>query len=130
MNAGRTVTVQTRDHGPVTVPEPDWCIGQSHEVVGDFRADISHYGPAVVLTVDTTAGARELLTLALAQHLESGVDRWPGTALHVTALLADGYHPYDVAGLDRLADDLVDAAHHVRQMARHLDVVSRAGGGR
>lgn len=128
MSAGRTVTVQTRDHGTVTIPEPEWCTGEGHPD-GSYLGDISHYGPDVMVTVGSWDGPRELLTLALAQHRES--DRPPGTAVHVTVHLADDQHsPYDEAALDQLADDMVDAAREVRHMARHLGAVSRAGGGR
>lgn len=128
MTGQRTVTVQTRDHGAVTVPEPEWCTGVGHEVVGDYRADISHYGPDEAVTVGGPTGPRELLTLILAQHLESGSDRWPGTALHVAVHLADGlHHAYDIAGLDRLADDIVEAAQQVRAAARRLAAVQDGG---
>lgn len=38
-----TVTLQTFDHGPVVVAEPEWCEGHDGEPVG-HRADITHRG--------------------------------------------------------------------------------------
>lgn len=43
---GRTVTLQTVDHGELTVPEPAWCLGHEGEPVG-YRADICHKGRVV-----------------------------------------------------------------------------------
>jgi hypothetical protein len=39
----RTVTVHTRDHGPVTITCPAWCSGAHDD--GGFRVDIDHTGP-------------------------------------------------------------------------------------
>lgn len=41
-----TVTLQTLDHGEVTIPEPGWCTGHDGDLVGDL-ADVSHDGPPV-----------------------------------------------------------------------------------
>lgn len=38
-----TVTLQTTDHGEVTVPEPAWCTGHDDEYVG-YLADVTHNG--------------------------------------------------------------------------------------
>jgi hypothetical protein len=44
----RSITLPTADHGPVTLPEPSWCVG--HETApGDMRADILHQGHDVPL---------------------------------------------------------------------------------
>jgi hypothetical protein len=62
----RTVTVNTSDHGPVTVPEPFWCCG-SHPP-GGYRADIAHYGQEIALTVDTSChGELRVLSASLYQ---------------------------------------------------------------
>jgi len=71
-------------------------------------------------------GGEELLALALAQHPYTELPL--GTAVHVSVRLGDGDHyPHDVAGLERLATDLVEAASEVRRMARLLAVVARDG---
>lgn len=41
-----TVTLQTVDHGEVTIPEPDWCTGHDDERVGHL-ADVTHNGRPV-----------------------------------------------------------------------------------
>lgn len=41
MTAARTVTVPTTDHGPVTIPEPAWCIGHA-EQPADALVDLGH----------------------------------------------------------------------------------------
>lgn len=125
MTTWNTITVQTSDHGPVSVQCPDWCTGDGHPD-GGYRSDISHYGPEVVVTVRTVHGPRGLLDLGLTQYAFS--ERGPGTDVFVSAHLLDGDHyPYDVEGLDRLAADLVRAAGRVRSMARLLAVETQGG---
>lgn len=41
-----TVTLQTLDHGDVTVVEPAWCTGHDQDTVGRL-ADITHDGPHI-----------------------------------------------------------------------------------
>lgn len=54
-----TVTLETRDHGDVTVPEPDWCLGE--HVQSGYRADITHEGRIVAASVETDRGALDFL---------------------------------------------------------------------
>jgi hypothetical protein len=39
----RTVTLVTTDHGPVTLPEPSWCLGHADHVPCE-RVDLTHTG--------------------------------------------------------------------------------------
>lgn len=41
-----TVTLQTLDHGEITIPEPRWCQGHDGEQIVQ-RVDVTHVGPAV-----------------------------------------------------------------------------------
>lgn len=41
MRARRTVTVETVDHGEITIGEPSWCVGHDDEPIG-YRADVTH----------------------------------------------------------------------------------------
>lgn len=122
----RTITVQTLDHGPVTITEPAWCTA-THHPDGVARSDISHYGPEAVVNVTTPRGTEELLSLRLAQY--------PFAQLHGTrvceavAIVGDSYL-YDVAGLDQLANDLFEAARRVRLAANRLAIENPLGGGR
>lgn len=45
-----TITLPTRDHGPVTIPEPSWCVGHADHRPDTYRADLSHDGPTLSLT--------------------------------------------------------------------------------
>ncbi|MGW0632431.1 DUF6907 domain-containing protein [Streptomyces sp. NPDC002758] len=56
----RTVTLQTIDHGEITIPEPDWCLGHDGEPVG-YRSDVVHKGPIVAASVETDRGPVEFL---------------------------------------------------------------------
>lgn len=130
----RTVTIDTRDHGPVTIPEPAWCTGTSHEPIPPgpnridtrpLRSEIAHMGPSIDITVGTERGPRVLVELLLWQ------DPFPTPAclhsdtVHVVARLLEGDHfGYDPAALDALATDLLEAADKVRRLA----VEVRGGG--
>jgi hypothetical protein len=48
----RTVTLPTLDHGDVTLPEPDWCVGHADHRPDTYRTDVCHDGPKTVLTLD------------------------------------------------------------------------------
>lgn len=123
MTAPRTVTVQTDDHGPVAIPEPAWCTGAGHDQPHSKRSDICHLGPEISVPVRSARGPRDVLTLQLTL--------WPyslvSNAVHVAVHLVDSDPEYDSAGLDALAEDLVQAAGHVRAMARRLAVEERRG---
>lgn len=121
------ITVHTGDHGPVTIPEPAWCIGTHMEVA--YRSDITHIGPDAKVTVGTSQGPRELLTMFLTQSPYTILA--PGSDVYVGVHLADGEHySYGVNGLEQLAEDLVKAAGRVRLMARRLHAEDRPETGR
>lgn len=125
MTTWNRIRVDTRDHGPVNVSCPPWCTSDGHPD-GIHRVDIGHHGPEVSITVDTVHGPRELLTFALTQYPFS--EKPPGTGVFVATHLLDGDHyDFDVAGLERLAADLVEASSKVRRMARRLSVETRGG---
>jgi hypothetical protein len=117
--SARTVTIPTSDHGDVTIPDPPWCTGQFHES-GELRYDITHTGPDIELTTATEDGPEVILRLTMEQQPFGNPDTFPGTDVHVAVELLDGHHPRDAAGLDRLADDLIEAARRVRLMGRRL----------
>ncbi|WP_031516804.1 DUF6907 domain-containing protein [Streptomyces sp. NRRL F-5123] len=122
----RTVTINTSDHGPVTIPEPMWCTG--HHRDGAHRSDIHHAGVDHVVTVDSPRGRYELLRMALSQW-PYGLSA-PGNGVYVSVHLPDGDPEYDSAGLEGLAADLLEAAVKVRRMARRVAIESRLGDGR
>lgn len=50
----RTITLNTLDHGEVTVECPDWCIGHGWQPDGQIgRNDIAHNSVRVKATVET-----------------------------------------------------------------------------
>jgi hypothetical protein len=118
-----TVTVQTSDHGPVTLPDPLWCTGKDHPD-GIARQDVAHLGPQSTVTIDTPEGPIDLLTFGLAEvpFSTNGTERVP----HATVALgsADTWAA-DAAALDELATRLVEAAGKARYLARRLAVEIR-----
>lgn len=118
MTAPRTVTVQTRDRGPLTIPEPAWCTAASH-LPTMRHTDINHQGTETIVTVHGPGGPRELLSMTLTQR-PYGTST-TGTGAYVAVGLADGQQDeYDVPGLESLAEDLDVAAGRIRYMARRL----------
>lgn len=117
MSVGRTVTVHTCDHGPVTTPEPAWCTGRHED--GLHLVDVSHDGPDIPMAVSTEDGPVELLHLLLSQYPYGGGTE--GQHLHMAVLLGGGYHRFrDDTALYRLADELVEHAVQLRILARRL----------
>lgn len=113
----RTVTLPTTDHGPVTLPEPSWCVG--HESVpGGLRVDILHQGPEAELSFrGCVIATASLVQSPFAERLSRGA----GVSI---SLLGETYAP---AGVDEFAAALVAHAADLRHLARHLSVI--LGGG-
>lgn len=113
MTGARTVTVLTLDHGPIAVPEPDWCTGHAGEPV-DYRDDLCHARPVPT----RTALVAELVAYPFGRHpVEASIYieiDIPGRTL-------------DPAGLEALACDLDEQAAELRQLATRLTAL-RAGG--
>lgn len=118
-NADGTVTVDTRDYGPVTFEEPDWCNGVHRQ--GGFRADIAHHAEDthMVFNVGQAEGPAELLTSYLTQRPFSPTD----AGLYVAVELGDQFVELDPDGLSRLAAALVEHASVLRHAARRLTVL-------
>lgn len=100
-DAPRMVTVQTGDHGPVTMPEPFWCAGI--HLPRDRRSDLTHDGEEFALVIDTTLhGPVRVAAASLLQYPYSLRDQ----TVHVLVEF-DEIHEYDAASLALLADSLV-----------------------
>lgn len=128
MSEPRTITINTADHGPVTTAEPDWCRGDLH-TDGGRRDEISHTGPPIDITVNTDRGPRRLVELMLWQDPFPTPTNRHGTDVYVVAHLLDGDHfGYDVAGLEALTTDLLEAAGRMRLVTRRLASEYRRGG--
>lgn len=101
MNDPRTVTVDTIDHGPVTVPEPFWCVGR--HPAGEFRADLAHEGEVELLLADTRHGPVKVASACLYQRPFAEYT----TQAVTVAVEFDATHEFDSASLAGLADSLV-----------------------
>ncbi|MGW1399304.1 DUF6907 domain-containing protein [Streptomyces sp. NPDC002405] len=117
-----TVTLQTLDHGEVTIPEPAWCRGHDGELVGSL-SDVSHEGPELVASVDTRAGGEVVLlraNLTHAPYLE--IEPEPQPVVYVEALEGS---TVDAEELRMVAARLAVYAGSLRDLARQLDDMRR-----
>jgi len=124
----RIITVDTRDRGPVTLPEPLWCVTDHTEPLAQ-RAEIHHIGAEHQVMVRSADRPRELLSMRLEQYpfVQSADLR----RAHVNVTLSSDYDPSFPCGsddLDRLTADLLEAAGWVRRVGRRLTIESRLGG--
>ncbi|MFG2130508.1 DUF6907 domain-containing protein [Streptomyces sp. NPDC048751] len=124
MSASRTVTVQTDDHGLVTLDEPHWCLGE-HPAEG-YRADITHEGEEYPLVVPTPCHGEVRIALAsLVQRPFSPYD-----ARILAAVEFDELHEYDSASLAGLLDALVAwAVGPGHLLVERLQLLEGDGGG-
>lgn len=117
----RTVTLATTDHGNVTIPEPDWCVGHAdHRPV--HRTDLSHCGPELSLSRNgqtigdavisqapcAERGTREVQAFVVLSHEGTGgLD--PDGVYELAALLRACADDLDCLGVD--LDDARRSAH-------------------
>lgn len=121
MSASRTVTINTLDHGPVTIPEPAWCIGAHPD--GGYRADILHAGPDVALAFH----GRHITDASLVQSPFAGATR-PGLGGRTTGVsISIIGQTLDPVGLYGLAAALDGYADRLRDLADELAAL--LGGG-
>ncbi|WP_165984219.1 DUF6907 domain-containing protein [Streptomyces sp. YIM 98790] len=120
MREHRTVTVHTIDFGPVTVPEPAWCLGE--HVDGTVRGDIEHAGAETVMEFR----GRHILGFELLAY--PFAERMPRGPL-MSVELDEAMSFYDPAALLELADALTVHARRLRGAAAVLAAVLDAAGG-
>lgn len=110
-----TVTLQTLDHGEVTVPEPAWCTGHDGDTVGRL-ADITHDGVHVHAGASTVEhGYVDIMDACISQapfgkhpeknpllslHIDLDLDATPESARRV----AQGLRVASLR-IDRIADE-------------------------
>ncbi|MFE9699078.1 DUF6907 domain-containing protein [Streptomyces sp. NPDC006270] len=115
MSADRTVTVQTIDRGPVTIPEPSWCV-DSHDHRPEALCDTSHRGPEHLAEFHGYEVARaELAQYPHAEESERGIGGFVEMG-QLARTLTPGE-------LDELAALLVDYAGTLRRLARQLSTL-------
>ncbi|MEU8676806.1 hypothetical protein [Streptomyces sp. NPDC048560] len=120
MSEQRTVTVQTIDHGDVTIPEPSWC-ADSHDHQPEALCDIGHRGPEHRVEFYGYELSRAMLVQdPFVVHSDRSIG-----ALVEMGELARALTPGE---LDELAAVLVDYAGTLRRLARQLSVL-KAGEG-
>ncbi|MGW7196009.1 DUF6907 domain-containing protein [Streptomyces chryseus] len=120
MSADRTVTVLTNDHGPLTIPEPAWCVGHDGQPPED-RADTLHTGPDRTALFRGVEIASACLTLSPFSEL---TPRRTGVSVSC-GHLAQTLSP---SGLDELAAVMVAYAGTLRGLARQLATVNMREG--
>ncbi|TYR66173.1 MULTISPECIES: DUF6907 domain-containing protein [Streptomyces] len=114
MSADRTVTVQT-DRGPVTIPEPSWCV-DNHDQVAESLADVGHRGVEHLAEFYGYEVARaELAQYPYAEETGRGIGGYVEMG-HLARTLTPGE-------LDELAALLVDYAGTLRRLARQLSTL-------
>lgn len=119
MTGARTITVHTLDYGPVTVPEPAWCIGHPDDRPAEYRDDVHHTGPAHVVDYDAQAVLSvELVAFPFGLHPVP-----PSVYVEIVIPAAT----LDPAALEGLAVILAEQAAELRRLAVRLAVL-RAGG--
>ncbi|AGP56171.1 DUF6907 domain-containing protein [Streptomyces rapamycinicus] len=127
MSAPRTVTVHTRDHGPVTLTCPTWCTTAHPD--GGYRVDISHTGDETGLTLDTTRGTAYLMPTFLEQRPYTE-QRPPGRGLFINIGLDGDFYPSDPAQLHGIAEALIRHGAQLHALAGHLAALLREEGSR
>lgn len=109
-----TVTLDTVDHGEVTVPEPAWCIGHSWQP-NPHRADITHNSTRVKAAATTDGAGRVHLLIARISH---------------SPLLEIEPEPYPVVSVDLgctedfAAEDIPQLVEGLKSAARVLENVA------
>ncbi|MFE7947390.1 DUF6907 domain-containing protein [Streptomyces sp. NPDC057426] len=108
------VTLETRDYGSVSLPEPPWCTG--HAATQEYRADIAHSGPEHHFAFEDD----DMLVAALRQYPFSSKGS-SATGLYVEQT---GYaRTLDPSRLRMLAAALTVHAMHLRTLADELAAI-------
>ncbi|WP_369187431.1 hypothetical protein [Streptomyces sp. R08] len=108
----RTVTIHTTDRGPVTIPEPAWCLGE--HVADGYWIDITHSGPQEEL--DFRDEPLWILEVITDPTVRDPARRLPRVYVQQTGFA----RTLDPAGLDALADALVEHAAVLRARAKEV----------
>ncbi|MGW4139352.1 DUF6907 domain-containing protein [Streptomyces mirabilis] len=112
--SARTVTLQTIDHGPITVPEPGWCRGHEGEPPC-YRSDITHNTTMVRTAATTDRHGRVQLLQAYISHapyLEQSAEPYP-----VVSVVLD-------CERDFVAEDIPQLIEGLRSVERILAYMS------
>ncbi|MEU1497011.1 hypothetical protein [Streptomyces sp. NPDC005732] len=115
-----TVTLQTLDHGEVTIPEPAWCTGHDDELVG-YLAEVTHRGRETKAgAVTEAAGYVELLDAQISHAPYLAIQPEPHPVLSIHLSLETRATPGDVRAIAyalRVASLRLD---HLDREVQHL----------
>ncbi|MEU0809533.1 hypothetical protein [Streptomyces sp. NPDC005970] len=126
MNAPRTVTVHTRDHGPLTLTCPSWCTA-AHED-GGYRVDIFHESDETGLTLGTSRGQVYLFPTFIEQRPFTE-QQPPGRSVFVNLGMEGDFYPSDPAQLHGIAEALIRHGAQLHALAGHLAALLAEGSG-
>jgi hypothetical protein len=111
------VTLQTLDHGEVTVPEPAWCIGHDDEYVS-YLADLTHSSAHTTAPIVTAKyGPSTIMTAYISHAPHAQVQPEPNPLL---SFLLDAHGDLDPADGHNLARALRIAATRIERLATDL----------
>ncbi|MGW6008649.1 DUF6907 domain-containing protein [Streptomyces sp. NPDC055210] len=117
----RTAMVNVLVTKALAVDEPDWCAGHRDDRA-NFKVDITHNGPEQLLDFQG-----EILWTVQLTHAPFATN--PDTRALGVYVEQGGYaRTLDPAGLDELADALVEQAAALRTRARELADLLTGGG--
>lgn len=111
-----TVTLQTLDHGPVTLTCPVWCAG--HENAPKYRADLGHVSADTLLEVPVDGGPVTLMTAVFERR--PFATRPPGTGVFLNLEIDGQFYPLDQTAVDEVAAAVETASVDLRVLARRL----------
>ena len=115
-----TVTLQTLDHGEITIDEPVWCTGHDGEPVVQ-RVDVTHVGATVAAELETDGGTVEFLPARISWGPFAELRPEPYPLADV-----DDFPGLDPAQLRELAAEVGTHAGRLYTLANQLDRIRRA----
>lgn len=116
-----TVTVRTRDAGPVTVTEPEWCNGIHRH--GEFRADFHHASAQREDEFETSMGPA-VVTTGLRENPFSDDE---GARVVLVVEVSAAWDPTSAAQVEEAAGALERAAAHIRALQPQLAAAQDGG---
>lgn len=115
-----TVTLQTLDHGEITIPEPRWCTGHDGEQIVQ-RVDVTHVGRTVAAELETDGGTVEFLPARISWGPFAELRPEPYPLADV-----DGFPGLDASQLRELAAEVGLHAGRLYRLSNELDRLRRA----
>lgn len=116
-----TVTLQTTDHGEITIPEPEWCDGHEDKIIGPI-AEISHDGAEIAASIEhEQTGRVKLLCVGLTHAPYLTVQPEPHPLAYVEGIDAASF---DADGLRRIIAAVRAFLTEAEDVAARLDALA------